>query len=124
MPSEQIPLPVSGEASPEPLLTPPARTANERRDLRISLRINTCLRDQQGGEEIVVIENVSRAGFAFKSPKSYAVDSIIEVAVPYAREAGNIFTPARVEHAENLPGEQMTLYGVSYIRVHQGWPGN
>jgi len=123
VPSEQIPLPVSGEASPEPLLTPPARTANERRDLRISLRISACLRDRQGGEEIVVTENVSRAGFSFKSPKSYAVGSIIGVAVPFTREAGNIFTPARVEHAESSPGEQVTAYGVSYIRVHQGWPG-
>ena len=121
--SEQIPLPVSGEASPELLPTPPARTANERRDLRISLKINACLRDRQGGEDIVVTENVSRAGFSFKSPKSYAVGSIIEVAVPYARDAGNIFTPARVEHAESLPGEQLTVYGVSYIRIHQGWPG-
>jgi hypothetical protein len=123
IPREQIPLPVSGEPSPKPLPTPPARTANERRDLRISLRINACLRDQQGGEDIVVTENVSRAGFAFKSPKSYAVGSIIEVTVPFTREAGNTFTPACVEHAENLPGEPVTVYGVSYIRVHQGWPG-
>lgn len=122
-PSEQIPLPVSPQAAPETTATPPPRTENERKEVRVSLKISACIRSARSGEEVVVTENISRGGFCFRSPKQYAEGSFIEVAVPYSRGVGNIFAPAWIEHAEELPAEGVTLYGVSYVRVHKGWPG-
>ncbi len=122
-PSEQIPLPVKLDPAPAAAPAVPLRTQNERKVVRVSLKITACIRHPQFGEEIVVTENVSRGGFRFKSPKCYSRDSIVEVAVPYSRGAGNIFTPARIEHAEQIPGEPLTSYGAAYIPVHKGWPG-
>lgn len=123
-PSEQIPLPVEVKPAPEPPAAEPTRTRNERKEVRVSLKISACIRHAQLGEEVVITENVSRGGLRFKSPKGYTVGSVTEVAVPYSRGSGNIFTPARIEHAEQLPAEGLTLYGVAYIPVHKGWPGS
>ncbi len=123
LPSEQIPLP----AAPPPPPTPPpasARSENERKEVRVSLSLSACVRHSQYGEEIVKTENVSRGGFRFKSPKQYPAGGVVEVAVPFTRGSGNIFTPARIEHCEELSSEGLRLYGVSYIQVHKGWPGD
>lgn len=122
-PSEQIPLPVKVGAASPPSPAVPLRTQNERKELRVSLKIAACIRHPQFGEEIVVTENVSRGGFRFRSAKRYTLDSIVEVAVPYLRGGSNIFTPARIEHAEEVPGESVTSYGAAYVPVHKGWPG-
>jgi hypothetical protein len=111
-----------GTAQP-PRASPP-HTLNERKDHRLSLKMNALIRHRQSGEELVATENVSRRGFSFRSSKDYAQDSLVEVAVPYTQGAGNIFVPARIEHAEHLPAMGVTIYGVSYIPVHKGWPGN
>lgn len=121
--SEQIPLPVQAHDVPPPAVETPLRTRNERKDIRVGLKIQACVRDAQRGEEIVGTENVSRAGFAFKSTRPYGEGMVVEVSVPYSRGAGNIFTPARIEHVEQISSEGLTLYGVSYIPVHKGWPG-
>jgi len=122
--TEQTSLPQPPEVRPEPREAWAVRTTNEWQGSRVSLRIRACIRTPDGGEEIVVTENVSRAGFAFKSARSYSLGSAIEAAVPYASGAGNIFAPGRIERLEDLPTESVTLYSVSYIRIHRGWPGS
>jgi hypothetical protein len=72
----------------------------------------------------VATENISRGGFAFTSARLYVAGSSIQVAVPYSPGAGNIFVPAQIEYAEAVPELGLTRYGVSYIPVHRGWPGN
>jgi hypothetical protein len=122
-PTEQIPLLIPPRAISEAPAAAPARTQNERKDVRVSLKIKACIRTACG-EEVVTTENVSRGGMRFMSVMFYAEGSVVEVAVPYWPSAGNIFTPARVENAKELPAEGVTLYGVSCIPVHKGWPGS
>lgn len=122
-PTEQIQLAIQPTTVPEPHAVAPARAQNERKVVRVSLKITACIRTWFG-EEVVTTGNVSRGGISFKSSMHYAEGSVVEVAVPYSPGTGNIFAPARVEHAEKLPAEGVTLYGVSYIPVHKGWPGS
>jgi hypothetical protein len=116
--SEQIPLPVPAPATdPDPVA--PARTQNERGQFRVGMKMTACIRDRLLGEEEVVTENVSRGGLAFKSPRRYDKDSMLEVSVPFTPGVGNIFSPARIEHMERLPAEGVTRYGVAYIRAQK-----
>lgn len=118
-PQAPPPQPVNSHATPE---VPPARTQNERKQVRVSLRMKACVRTAQFGDDIGVTENVSRDGFSFKSAKRYGIESLVEACVPYSPGAGNIFSPARIEHADPLADEGVTSYGVGYIRIHKGWP--
>jgi hypothetical protein len=121
--SEAMLLAAPLEAVQPPKASPP-RTLNQRKDLRVTLRMNALIRHPQYGEELVATENVSRGGFCFRSPKYYPEGSLVEVAVPYTQGAGNIFVPATIEHAEHLPAVGVTLYGVSYVSTQKGWPRN
>ncbi|MBI3894829.1 MAG: hypothetical protein HY313_02750 [Acidobacteria bacterium] len=69
----------------------PIRTRNERKEIRFSLQFTACVRSLRLGEEVVATEKLSRGGFSFQSERCYAVDDLVEVAVPYNRDSGNIF---------------------------------
>lgn len=104
---------------PPPVPTPsdaPVRTQNERKEGRVALKMEACIRHPQQGEEIVKTLNVSRSGFCFKSAKTYEPGIVVQVAVPYTRGVGNIFTAAKIEHAEPLANEAIVIYGASYVR--------
>lgn len=113
------PLPFSAEV-PAPSAT---HTPNERKNARVGLRLKACIRTAHDGEEVVLTENVSRDGFFFQSSKRYSLHGVVETSVPYSPGAGNIFAPARIEQAEEKPGQDAITYGAVYIRVHKGWPG-
>jgi hypothetical protein len=123
-PTGQIHLPGPPQAISEPSSATPTRTQNERKEVRVHLAMTACIRHSYLGEEIVRTEDVSRGGFRFKSCNHYSQGSVIEVALPYSPGAANIFVPARIEHADELPAGGLTSYGVSYIHVHKGWAGN
>jgi hypothetical protein len=91
---------------------------NERKDAKPSLRMTACIRSPEFGEEVVSTEDASRGGFRFKSPKRYARNCIIEIAVPYTPKPGNIFVLAQIEWDRALPNEGVTLYGAWYVRMH------
>lgn len=111
--------------APEPLPAPvPVRSENERREGRVSINTEACIRHPQHGEEVVKTLNASRSGFCFKSSKKYDPGTIVEAAVPYARGAGNIFTSAKIEHAEPLANQDVVIYGASYIRGSKELRGN
>ncbi len=97
------------------------RTQNDRRHLRVRLKLTACVRYAQFGEEVVETRDVSRGGFAFLSRKLYNVGSLIEVALPYSRQGLNIFAPARIMHMREIPEEKINQYGVMYVPVHKGW---
>lgn len=101
---------------------PPPRTENERRHVRVGLRMTACILHPQFGQEIVSTEDVSRGGLRFKSPKTYSVGAVIDVALPYSQGGMNIFAPAQIVHARAVPDEGTTAYGVQYIPAHKGWP--
>jgi len=101
-----------------PALAELLRSHNERREIRLGIRMSACVRAPEFGEEIVFTEDVSRGGFRFKSPKRYPKGPLIEICVPYLRKAGSIFVLARIEWDRALPSEAMTLYGAWYVQVH------
>lgn len=121
--SQEIPLAVDPQAVAQRPQAPPPRTLNERKEVRVKLQMKACIRTAEFGDLVVVTENVSRGGFSFKSPERFGTGSIVEVCVPYSPGAGNIFSPARIEHLEALPQEGLHAYGVAYIPAHRGWPG-
>ncbi len=107
------------DLAPPPAPAPPAasvRSQNERKEHRVPIKAEACIRHPQEGEEIVKTLNVSRSGFCFKSTKTYEPGIVVEAAVPYTPGVGNIFISVKVEHAEPFPSEATTIYGASYVR--------
>jgi hypothetical protein len=97
------------------------RPRNERKQLRIRVKMAACIRQPGFDEETVVVEDVSRGGLSFHSCKEYLKGSRIEVALPYTPGVANVFVPARILHARPVPGENVNRYGVAYIKAHKGW---
>ena len=96
------------------------RTRNDRKYARVDLKVNACIRHSQGGEEIVATLNVSRGGFRFTSRTHYPVGSLIDAALPFTRDAANIFAPGRIVYAGEVPGEEgMRVYGVAYLPLRK-----
>jgi hypothetical protein len=119
---EELPQPVPGPVVALP--PPPAkRTRNDRKHLRLDLKVDVCVRHPQYGEEIVETVNVSRGGFRFKSRKHYGEGWVIEAALPYQRGGANIFAAARIVYVGEDPSGQVNIYGAAYIPSNQGWPG-
>jgi hypothetical protein len=125
---EDAPPPAPGEAAvaaepgkdlhpPEaPPLEPPASVISRRKDLRIKSNMPACIRQPGFDEETVTCDDVSRGGLAFRSPKRYFLGSRIEVSMPYAAGAANIFVPARIVFTQEMPKEGLYKYGVSYLK--------
>ena len=62
-------------------------------------------------------ENVSRGGLCFKSEKVYDVGENVEVAMPYSETSANIFSPAVIANARQLPGDGRILYGAKFSKM-------
>lgn len=97
-----------------------ARASNRRRDVRTRVSFTACVRQGEGAEEIVECDNISKGGMSFRSRKSYAMDSAIEVAAPYSVGSPAIFVPARIKHIEELPGAALFRYGAAYVPKTSG----
>jgi PilZ domain len=93
----------------------PLRTNNERRDARIGLEVDVCVRHREFGEEIASTENISRGGFRFKSRRRYPSGTVVEAALPYTPGAANIFAPAKIVYADEQPTDELYSHGVAYI---------
>jgi hypothetical protein len=109
-------------ASLQESLAAPSGKQERRKGKRLGLRMQACIRTKALGEVVVMTENVSRGGFSFKSPARFGVGEIVEVCVPYAPGAGNIFSSARIVHAEALPQEGLRSYGLTHLRASEDWP--
>lgn len=109
----RLPVGAAGESSS----TPAPRAKNKRKDVRVRLKeMTACIRQPGFEEETVRVENVSRGGLRFLSPKTYYEGSRIEVAVPYTPGAANIFVPARIVRSRELPEKALREYGVAYLK--------
>jgi hypothetical protein len=115
-------LPAAAKAAPE-APAPAKRTKNDRKHVRLDLKVNVCIRHPQYGEEVVVTENVSRGGFRFRSKKHYAEGWLIEAALPYTPGGPNIFAAARIMYAAELGTSGESAYGVAYVPASQTWSG-
>jgi hypothetical protein len=103
-------------ATEAPLAEPVPPVVSRRKNLRIKSNMPACIRQPGFDEEVVTCEDVSRGGLCFKSPKRYFLGSRIEVAIPYAAGAANIFVPARIVYTQELSKEGVYKYGVSYLK--------
>ena len=92
-----------------------ASAQQERRRNRRPTRLTACIRQQGSDDELAVCEDISPIGACFRSKRRYAADDVIEVAVPYAPDAANIFLPARVIYSEELPKAGLFRHGAEYV---------
>ena len=109
----------AAKSSPTPFPVQTSPGQNKRRDIRVPLKRQACVRHPGFGEEIVMVEDVSRGGLSFLSAKSYLEGSRIEVAVPYSPTTANIFIAGRIVRWRELPEKGLKRYGVAYIRTHK-----
>jgi len=110
------------EALPPAAAAVVARTVNRRRDVRTRVSFTACVRQESSGEDIVECDNISKGGLSFRSRKSYAVGSSIEVAVPYSPGAPAIFVAASIRHVETIASGTLFRYGAAYTRKVVGDP--
>ena len=95
----------------------PSRTGVERRKHpRVKVKYSACVRHPQGGDDVVLCEDMSKGGLSFKGRKQYFKGSFIEVAAPYQPGQPAIFVPAQVVFVEGLPEQQLFRHGVQYLR--------
>jgi len=93
-----------------------AGSANRRQALRSRVNFTAKVRHADGEDETVECDNISKAGLSFRSLKSYAVGSAIEVAVPYSPGWDAVFVSAHIKHVEELPGGTLFRYGAAYTK--------
>jgi hypothetical protein len=86
----------------------------ERRRIRLQTRLTACIRQAGTDDELAVCEDISPTGLCFRSKRRYDADTVVDVAVPYSPEAGNIFLPARVVFSEELPKAGLFRHGTEY----------
>jgi hypothetical protein len=116
---DELPAGQSGtksETTPESSVALVGRARNQRKHVRVQVKMKACIRHPGFEEEIVEVKDLSRGGLSFVSSKGYIKGSRIEVAVPYSEGKANIFVTARINRAQEQPGKGLTKYGAQYIR--------
>jgi hypothetical protein len=105
--------PATAEAQPDP---PTARDHPEhkRKHHRAKAKFRACIRRHGFEDDIVVCEDVSRGGVCFKSRRSYCVDTMIEIAVPYSPGTSSIFSPAQILYVQELDPQKYFRCGAAY----------
>jgi len=102
--------------SPIPFPAKPQEDGRERRkQKRLALKMQACIRTLAYGDEVVSTENVSKGGLSFKSSRKYGVGMVVEVCVPYSSGSGNIFSRAKIVGRRPLPHECTFVFGVAYL---------
>jgi hypothetical protein len=96
---------------------PPEGEQRERQRIRLKTRLTACIRQKDTDDELAVCEDISPIGMCFRSKRRYDSDAPIEVAVPYAPDAANIFLPARVIYSEEMPKAGLFRHGTEYRRI-------
>ncbi|MGH9683328.1 MAG: PilZ domain-containing protein [Candidatus Acidiferrales bacterium] len=95
----------------------PQDEQRERHRVRIKTRLTACIRQAGTDDELAVCEDISPVGMCFRSKRRYDPDARIQVAVPYAPNAANIFLPARIIYSEEMPKAGLFRHGTEYRRV-------
>jgi hypothetical protein len=99
-------------------ISPRNRTIDNRRYKRTAVkRVKACLRRANGGEDVVEVLDISRGGIRFLSYVDYPPDTFLQLAVPYMKEAENMFTAGRIVRVQcrptvDIPGE----FGLEFVR--------
>ena len=94
--------------------------ASGKRNLRSHDRIQVeavgCVRHSTVGNEVVLVRDLARGGLSFYSANYYPEGSRMEMAVPYASRAPNIYSPARIVSSRKGAQKGLIAYGVAYLR--------
>ena len=115
LPEDDKKKPVDVEPAPTP-----KRTRNDRKHIRLDLKVSVCIRAPQYGEEIATTVNVSRGGFRFRSPRHYREGWLIEAALPYSQTSANIFAAARIVYTAK-EADGLNVYGAQYVPKNENW---
>jgi hypothetical protein len=92
------------------------RTHNDRKFIRVRMKLRACIRHPESGEDVVECLDVSRGGVCFLSSKVYGKGDLIEAAVPFLAGQANIFTRAKIANVRlAATPEGSNKYGVSYL---------
>lgn len=89
---------------------------NTRSHVRIQVEAVGCVRHSTMGNEVVLVRDLARGGLSFYSANCYPEGSRMEMAVPYASRAPNIYAPARIVSSRKGAGKGLIEYGVAYLR--------
>jgi PilZ domain len=95
----------------------PEEEKRERQRVRLKTRLTACVRQAGADDELAVCEDISPIGMCFRSKRRYDADAQIQVAVPYAPDAANIFLPARVVYSEEMPKAGLFRHGTEYRKL-------
>ncbi len=106
-----------GHRTREPDPIPEGEEQRERQRMRMKTRLTACIRQPNMDDELAVCEDISPIGMCFRSKRRYDTKAVIQVAVPYAPDAANIFLPAHVVYSEEMPRAGLFRHGVEYRRV-------
>jgi len=104
---------VPHKADAENELLAAGKKPNRRRHARISMKTVACVGQPGPHADVVDVVNVSRGGVCFQSSRTYAVDTWVQVAVPYTPGAANIFVAGRIVRSRKM-GSALFEYGVEY----------
>jgi hypothetical protein len=89
---------------------------NQRSHDRIQVEAVGCVRHPTMGSEVVLVRDLARGGLSFYSANHYPEGSHMEMAVPYASRAPNIYSPARIVSSRKGAERGLIEYGVAYLR--------
>ena len=94
--------------------------ANGKQNLRSHNRIQVeavgCVRHSSLGNEVVLVRDLARGGLSFYSANHYPEGTRMEMAVPYASRAPNIYSQAKIVSSRKGAGKGLIEYGVAYLR--------
>jgi hypothetical protein len=90
-----------------------------RRERRRDVRVVTCVRSHDFGDDVVRSRNASRGGVCFESYRHYSKGTRVEVSIPYTPGGGNIFLEGHIVRIQNVSGGEVTVYGVQYSPIRR-----
>jgi hypothetical protein len=93
-----------------------AHSTQKPRMPRTRMRTIACVTQPGGVEDVAQVLDISRGGVCFRSKHQYAVNTWIQLAVPYTPGAANIFVPGRIVWHKETADSQHT-YGVQYVKA-------
>ena len=108
---EQVP----DKSSPQESLRA-GKKPEKRKHGRVSMKTLACVGPLGPSADIVEVENISLSGMCFRSSRTYAEDSWVQVAVPYTKGAANIFVAGRIVRSRKI-NNALTEYGVEYVKT-------
>lgn len=94
----------------------PCETNSQQRDRRkqrrAKMKMTACIR-ARGSEDVVTVLDASRHGIRFQSSKQYALNTWVQVAVPYMGGTSNIFMSSRIVWRKSITAG-LQEYGLRY----------